>query len=342
MLQVTFCYCLLKFRPNNDLSMTRTSLLFFLTLLTILLSTTTSAQTDPEQEERWFQTEIIVFEVIEKNHAILEELWPDDPGVPGIEDSLELSPVPEESEAATEPAGPEKNIPPATQEITAQPPEQPFQRLPNEALTLTALADKLSNASNYAPLLHIAWRQPMLEKTAAKKIRIHTDQGIDDQPHASLGTIPTFVNVTELMPPPALIESPLMLTTIDETNPVRSLDGTIKLHLGRYLHLETDLLYRSHQPPAAPLVNNTFLMSINEVKPPPTQFRMQQTRRLRSGELHYLDHPMFGMLILITPYELPVPPEPEPKPIPEPAPVSTTDVATPAPLINEKKGNVAR
>ncbi len=327
--------------------MTRTSLLFFLTLLTILLSTTTSAQTDPEQEERWFQTEIIIFEVIEKNHAILGELWPDDPGVPGIKDSLELSPVPEESEteaespvsAITESLEPEKNIPPATQEITVPPPEQPFQRLPNEALTLTALADKLSNASNYAPLLHIAWRQPMLEKTAAKKIRIHTDQGIDDQPHASLGTIPTFVNVTELMPPPALIESPLMLTTIDETNPVRSLDGTIKLHLGRYLHLETDLLYRSSQPPAAaPAVNNTFLLSIDEIKPPPTQFRMQQTRRLRSGELHYLDHPMFGMLILITPYELPMP---EPEPIPEPAPASSTGVAAP-PLTNEKKGSVAR
>lgn len=330
--------------------MTRTSLLFFLTLLTILFCTTTSAQTDPEQEERWFQTEIIVFEAIEKNHAILEELWPDDPGMPGIEDSLELSPVSKESETASEnPAGAvaepleaKRKPPPATQEIAVPLPEQPFQRLPNEALTLTALTEKLRNSSNYAPLLHIAWRQPMLEKTAAKKIRIHTDQGIDEPPHASLGTIPTFVNVTELMPPPALIESPLMLTTIDERLPVRSLDGTIKLHLGRYLHLETDLLYRSSQPPAAPAVNNTFLMSINEIKPPQTLFRMRQTRRLRSGELHYLDHPMFGMLILITPYELPLPPEPEPQPTPELAPASTTGVTSPAPFINEKKGSVAR
>lgn len=28
---------------------------------------------------------------------------------------------------------------------------------------------------------------------------------------------------------------------------------------------------------------------------------MEQTRRIRSGELHYLDHPMFGMLIRISP-----------------------------------------
>ena len=46
------------------------------------------------------------------------------------------------------------------------------------------------------------------------------------------------------------------------------------------------------------------------------RYRMQARRRMRSGELHYIDHPLMGVLIKITPYELPkpvpiVPVEPE-------------------------------
>jgi len=33
---------------------------------------------------------------------------------------------------------------------------------------------------------------------------------------------------------------------------------------------------------------------------------MQQLRVIRSGEIHYLDHPMFGMLIQIRKYEQPI------------------------------------
>ena len=30
---------------------------------------------------------------------------------------------------------------------------------------------------------------------------------------------------------------------------------------------------------------------------------LQQTRRMRGGELHYIDHPMFGLLIKVTRHE---------------------------------------
>lgn len=32
---------------------------------------------------------------------------------------------------------------------------------------------------------------------------------------------------------------------------------------------------------------------------------MNESRRMRSGELHYLDHPLFGIVVKVTPYELP-------------------------------------
>lgn len=36
-------------------------------------------------------------------------------------------------------------------------------------------------------------------------------------------------------------------------------------------------------------------------------YPMQQQRELRSGEFHYLDHPAMGIVVLLTPYELPPP-----------------------------------
>ena len=34
---------------------------------------------------------------------------------------------------------------------------------------------------------------------------------------------------------------------------------------------------------------------------------IDESRRMRSNELHYLDHPLFGMVIKVTPYEAPIP-----------------------------------
>ena len=66
-----------------------------------------------------------------------------------------------------------------------------------------------------------------------------------------------------------------------------NLSGTLRLSVARYLHLETDLRLadtRAAYEQDLPL------------------YRLQQSRRMRSGELHYIDHPRFAVLALITPY----------------------------------------
>jgi hypothetical protein len=35
---------------------------------------------------------------------------------------------------------------------------------------------------------------------------------------------------------------------------------------------------------------------------PLQSYRMQQSRRMRSGEMHYLDHPFFGLIVKFTRY----------------------------------------
>ncbi len=52
-------------------------------------------------------------------------------------------------------------------------------------------------------------------------------------------------------------------------------------------------------------VNKTSKVQLDYLKP----YLMHQKRRVRSKEIHYFDHPLFGVIMLITPYD----PEPEPE-----------------------------
>ena len=67
--------------------------------------------------------------------------------------------------------------------------------------------------------------------------------------------------------------------------------GTVKVSVARYLHVELDLLYRRSGDDVAVAPEGT-----------PTWFRLESVRRMRSRELHYFDHPLFGVLVRITPF----------------------------------------
>ena len=80
------------------------------------------------------------------------------------------------------------------------------------------------------------------------------------------------------------------------------LEGMIKVILSRYLHVDTDIVFR---PQLAEEPQSFFAMEVTESTEQPVVYRLQQTRRrMRSRELHYLDNPVLGMLVLITPYEV--------------------------------------
>ncbi|UCC55254.1 MAG: hypothetical protein JSU75_07690 [Gammaproteobacteria bacterium] len=79
------------------------------------------------------------------------------------------------------------------------------------------------------------------------------------------------------------------------------LEGTIRLVRERFLHLDIDLLLS--KPQAAYLPGQAGA-------PPDTVYALQETRRVRSGERHYFDHPYLGVIATVVPYEppeLPVP-----------------------------------
>ncbi len=108
--------------------------------------------------------------------------------------------------------------------------------------------------------------------------------------------------------------------------PPEKIDGVVRLYRSRYLHLEADLLY--HRPEATTI---SVEVAPEGVAPPPTPtlFRMTTSRRMRSRELHYLDHPLFGVIALITPLELET--EPDPEPLPDDAVTTPLPPREPAP-----------
>lgn len=81
----------------------------------------------------------------------------------------------------------------------------------------------------------------------------------------------------------------------------RRLNGLIRISKGRYLHLDTDLLL--------------------QVPGDPQPYRIQLHRRMRSGETHYIDHPMAGIVIHTERVEAVAAAEPEATPEP-PVPVT--------------------
>jgi hypothetical protein len=79
----------------------------------------------------------------------------------------------------------------------------------------------------------------------------------------------------------------------DIANDGQPLRGTVALERGRYLHLRVNLTYSPELPP------NSLLGATSGNGP--VTFAMNQSRRIRSFERHYFDHPAFGVIAMVSP-----------------------------------------
>ena len=213
--------------------------------------------------EKWYQVEVLVFE--RRGSSVLEEeSWNPSPGHPPIEASIALIAP---GESPLEGAGPHA-----------------FRVLPEDALILNKVRGHLENSSETTPILHVGWRQPGVGKDDAPWVNLYLpprDAGAAGKAGGLLGQAqrvgvedPSAQGQPALIPLDALQE-PMVSPPV--------LDGTVRVHLSRYLHAEVDLVYHR-----------------DDVEFP---FRLATSRRMRSSELHYLDHPVFGVLIKVVPYE---------------------------------------
>lgn len=305
-----------------------------------------------EEELTWYAIEIIVFErtsEIGRN----AEVWTSEPGLPNLADAIELTVeglAPEElGGGATVGSGDAAASQPTSvlKPLLSMP--RPFQLIPAEQYRLADAWNRLEKSSAYRPLLHIGWIQPGYPTEEARLVHVRNA-------NAALGAVTT--NLGEAAAAPRLGNrsgiSPTFAPRITiARDPSRAaLDGTVRVHRARYLHVEADLLYyrpvdgdARATPPATNVTGTGLVVDspenalieqlLIEDDRVPRLFRLTERRRMRSRELHYLDHPLFGLLVEAWPLELPetpaatLPPETAP-PVESAAPGKKSDAAKPA------------
>jgi hypothetical protein len=87
---------------------------------------------------------------------------------------------------------------------------------------------------------------------------------------------------------------PVDLGVLGVTNPM----GSVRLYVSRFLHVKVDVSYQDPLAPEPVAVAGPGGLAEVPLKP---RYRLTAERSARSGELHYFDHPAFGVLLKITP-----------------------------------------
>ncbi|MFP5357652.1 MAG: CsiV family protein [Gammaproteobacteria bacterium] len=120
--------------------------------------------------------------------------------------------------------------------------------LPESQFALETEWKRLSNSARHEPLLRLAWvqKQPPAERGPMIQVRLGQELSVVSPNGQLLQTAPV--------------------------------EGSLGLMLGRFLHLEADLVYT--QPGDGGYIT----------------YRLSERRRMRRDELHYLDSPRLGVL----------------------------------------------
>ena len=131
-----------------------------------------------------------------------------------------------------------------------------------DRLTLKDELAKMTTAQGYDVLAHFAWQQPALDRENAKPILI-------DQ----------FVQRRRL-------ESSILF-------------GTIRMYQERFAHVDVHLELDRQIPTRIRERFAEHQQIDSDWMTEGWRFQLNESRRVRYGQLHYLDHPIFGVLIKV-------------------------------------------
>lgn len=197
--------------------------------------------------------------------------------------------------------------------------EMDYELLPVDQLRLIGIVGKIVASPRYDLLLHTAWRQPGVDRDKVLPVwikggRIYGNEytSIDNQIEFQ-----EFAEQQETSPSVEFNEETLealeleMMEKSQRENPagLYELEGKITISLSRYLHTYVDLVLRrprlsieSASGSSVPTGNTSDYSADTRIL---NNHSLREHRRMRSKNLHYIDSPEFGMLILITPYQVP-------------------------------------
>jgi hypothetical protein len=102
---------------------------------------------------------------------------------------------------------------------------------------------------------------------------------------------------------------PIFIQTGSKLTERYQLEGAIAITLGRFLHFQAQLSYREPGMGQRPIYLPARANGSSEIAALPDRLPgsmvLNQSRRMRSNEIHYLDHPKLGVIVRIDPIALP-------------------------------------
>ncbi|WP_290651391.1 CsiV family protein [Aquisalimonas sp.] len=187
-----------------------------------------------------------------------------------------------------------------------------YRLLADDDLGLRGTARRLDNSNAYQVLVHTAWIQPGLDRNESAAVRLPLeadtreeldDDEDDDETDAENGADNDDENDNgddandEVHANGELLnedtEEIAAVPSLD-TRPPEGLSGWIRVSQDRYLHVHTDLRWLNPQPEPPAQRDGMREFWLEEMEPVVV---MRAHRRMRRGELHYIDHPLLGVLI---------------------------------------------
>lgn len=181
--------------------------------------------------------------------------------------------------------------------------------LPYSEYHLNDQEQRLKNHAGFKVLMHTAWRQGDEGRASAPIFHIQAGQDYSEQfrPDGSpIGEKNAAVPVNDV------IEQSI-------AKPLYELDGTLQIYVQHYLYAEADLDLKEPSVREVVLKDSPLQLALDPTDKDATvqtgnlesvspkvetesflkSYRLDQKRRMRSSETHYLDHPLMGMIIQV-------------------------------------------
>ncbi|CED57169.1 putative exported protein [Aliivibrio wodanis] len=196
---------------------------------------------------------------------------------------------------------------------------------------LSNVYKKLQNHAGFKPLVHVAWRQGDSGSARSPIFHVQAGQNFSNRFVADGRTLEDAKADINLQPLDAPVPTIAQNGEDNQlvTGSLLELDGTLQVYVQHYLYVKTELdlkipgqhefIINTMLDDQAETVNeiNTDIMPIQELNSnvqfghledvtPETEvkeylksYRIKEKRKMRSGETHYIDHPLMGMIIQV-------------------------------------------
>jgi|GEM_PF-897869 len=267
---------------------------------------------DPDQtaaqgqdQVSWYQVEVIIFAYAHPDTD--GESWYVNPGLPHEQNAIDLLTTSVQPSAKPLPGPPGPTAQDSDQDKTGQAAAHlaPYMMLSDDHNRLDQVYHILTISGAYRPLYHASWQQPGLDGDHARYVHIEVmrgGQGGEDPP-AGQQAVPTengtgTADTAQEEGAPADNTAAAGNAAPSYQPPQPAVDAMLRVRANHFLHIDLDAAYFPKDPSI--LQSSTAADGETSSWQHADYVRLQESRRVRLKELHYFDHPLFGVIVQVT------------------------------------------